>query len=237
MKLAIETCNDGTFVLSNDVNKINILPRGKYYIIQGCGKIDKVNSREKAFDVAISMLTKNNVIDVDGFINHLEAHGMDIDDNYQNTICNLIDYAISHECIAQNQFVDWLVSIISNITVEDVIGFVNSYWLDENYIRIKENLVFSIKEWVLANDVWPDVSGHVDMGPKKDLVRGYRIEVADMCGTRWLPIDLVDEDNLLAYFNNTEHREFYTANNYNPTGRICFIGYFRKENDEYVPID
>ena len=237
MKFAFETCNDGSLIISNAVNKITILPRGEYYLVQGCGKVDKVNSKEKACDIAISRLTKNNVIDIDGFINHLEAYGMDIDDNYRKTICNLIDYALRHECIVQNQFVDWLVSIISNITVEDVIGFVNSYWLDENYIRIKENLVFSIKEWVLANDIWPNASGHVDMGPKKDLSRGYRIEVADMCGTRWLPIDLVEEDNLLAYFNNTEHREFYTANNYNPTGRICFIGYFRKENDEYVPID
>ena len=237
MKIALETCNDGSFVVSNTINQITILPRGEYYLVQGCGQIDKVDSREKAFDIAISMLTNNNVMDIDGFINHLETHGMDIDDNYRKTICNLINYAIRHECIVQNQLVDWLVSIISNVTVQDVVGFVNNYWLNDEYIRIKESLVFSIKAWVLADEIWPDQSGHVDMGYKKDLARGYRIEATDMCGTRWLPIDLVEGDNIMAYFNNTEHREFYTANGYQLTGRICFIGYFRKENDEYVPID
>jgi hypothetical protein len=70
-------------------------------------------------------------------------------------------------------------------------------------------------------------SSRVDCGHKKNLFRGYRIEVSDMTGTRWLPIDLVGNESLSSHFNNDDHLDFYKTNNHRPTGRIVFIGYFR----------
>ena len=236
MKCEIETCNDGSFVMSNIVNKVRIIPKNTHYIVQGCGNIKNVESREKAFDAAFSLLATNSVIDVDGFINHLEMQ-MDIGDSYRQTIYNIIDYGIHHECLVQNQFVDWLTSLLANVKVEDVVRFMNDYWLNADYLLIKENQMFIITEWVLSNDIWPDTIGHVDMGPKNDLARGYRIEVQDLCGTKWLPIDFVHSDNIMAHFNDDAHCELYTINNFMPTGKISFMGYFKKVGDEYEPID
>ncbi len=236
MKIMLETCNDGSFTLSNLTNQIRIVPTGTSYMITAYGHIETASSREKAFDRAISILTTNNVINIEGFIKHLETQ-QDVERTYLGTIYNIIMYGIKHECIAPNQFADWLASMIYGVTIEDVLPFINSYWLDDDYIELKNNQVFSVKEWVLANELWPELTAHVDMGNKPNLARGYRIEVQDMTGTKWLPIDIMEVDNLNKYFNDADHRDFYNANNCQPTGKICFIGYFRKTDDGYVPID
>lgn len=236
MKFTIETCPDNTYIVANAVNKVLIKSYGDHFVVSGCGIVKKVANREVAFDTAISALTFNNVIDVDGLL-HCMSMQCDLDDNYKNTICNLIAYGIRHECLVPNQFVDWLVSIVANIKVTDVVRFMNDYWLSPDYICLKEKQAFYIDAWVLSDEIWPETIGHVDMGYRENLARGYRVEVSDMTGTRWLPIDFVDGDNLISYFNDDEHVEFYDANNYAPTGRISFMGYFRFIDGEYVPID
>lgn len=236
MTCVIETRSDGVYVVSNTVNQVLIKAYGDYYIVSGSGKLVKAKNRTEAFGTAFDILNANNVINVDGFIEQLSIYS-DIDDNYKATIYNIIAYGIKHECLVHNQFVDWLVSIVANITVYDVIPYMNNYWLNEEYMRIKTHQAFLINQWVLSDEIWPETIGHVDMGNKTNLFRGYRIEVADMVGTRWLPIEIVENESIMEYFNNDEHLEFYKVNNYTPTGRISFMGYFRFVNDEYVPID
>ena len=236
MKITIETRPDNTYVVSNAINNIVIKSLNDYYLLSGCGIVKKIPSRDAAFGEAFNILSNNNVIDVDGLLRYMSLQN-DIDDNYKATICNLIAYGIRHECLAPNQFVDWLVNILANINVSEIVRFTNDYWLSPDYICLKERQSFYIDAWVLSDEIWPETVGHVDMGYRENLSRGYRIEVSDMTGTRWLPIDLVDDDNVVAYFNNEEHLEFYEANGYTPTGRISFMGYFRAIGDEYVPID
>ncbi len=240
MKFVVEKQNNGSFIMSNDINSVTIAARSgsRYTVIYGNKEIMTYLTREAAFDAGLRLLESNNVINVYGFIEHL-AYQMDIDDNYRATIQKIVEYGLRHECLVQNQLVDWLVEIIANISVYDVILFVNDYWLNADYISLKEKQMFTVKAWVLSNEIWPETIGHVDVGPKDNLVRGYRIEVADMVGTKWLPIDCVENnESLINHFNDDSHREFYSLNNYHPTGRISFMGYFRPtDNGEYDAID
>ena len=248
MKFTIETMKDGICEISNDMNTIIVKPvysmnpenpyDKDWQVIYGT-RVTQYHTRESACTAAIRLLDYNNVIDVVGFLEHLSTIGFDDIDNYAATLHNIIEYGLRHECLVQNQLVDWLVQIIAGISVADVVIFVNDYWLNADYLKIKESQYFVLNEWVAASDVWDNAVARVDCGHKHGLSRGYRIEVADMTGTKWLPVDCINNnDTLSSYFNNDEHVDFYKANNYRPTGRISFMGYFKlNEDDEYELID
>lgn len=239
MEITVNQLARGVYEISNQMNTIRLeyarnmrynTLDGKYYpgwSYSFNGEKHFAANKKAGMNAIFNILRSHNAFDIEGFLNHLDARGSDIDEHYAKTIRNIVEYGIRHECLAENQLVDWLVQIIDNAEIEDVVLFTNDMWLDEKYLQIKNNQYFILKEWVLANEIWPDETGRVDCGHKKNLLRGYRIEVSDMTGTRWLPIDLVGSESLSVHFNNDDHLDFYKTNNYRPTGRIVFIGYFR----------
>lgn len=91
--------------------------------------------------------------------------------------------------------------------------------------------MFKLKEYVPANEIWPNAKGCIDHGYKSGLVRGYNIEVKLKDGsTDWLSCAYIHEDPQ-EYFNDEFHRWYYAEHNWTPTGRICFRGYGVEEYD------
>ena len=85
--------------------------------------------------------------------------------------------------------------------------------------------MFSITEYVPANEIWPTAEPHVDHGYIPSLVRGYNIEVRTQDGNiDWMSCSYIHEDPEY-YFNNGYYPEFLADLNLVATGRICFRGY------------
>jgi hypothetical protein len=226
---------NGAYLLSNDVMKITVEPA----IPAGCKHISGYNvcvNRTKTFypnkiaalEAANQILSQNNVINVEGFIEHLETISLiDLSEDYIATIRNIIDYGLRHECLAPNQFVDWLISMIAGLDKHNVVKFINSYWLDDNYRLIKENQHFVVKEWVNSSDVKEGYPGFLDMGVKRGMYRAYRIECKTPDGTVWIQ-GFVAKESIMEHFNGPFYLDTYNYRGYKPTGRIAFMGYFKR---------
>lgn len=239
MDITVNQLAKGVYEISNQMNTIRLeysrnmrysTLDGKYHPGWGYwfnGEKHFAANKAAGMNAIFNILRSHNAFDIEGFLNHLDAKGSDIDEHYAKTIRNIVEYGLRHECLAENQLVDWLVKIIYSADIEDVVLFTNDMWLNDKYLQIKNNQYFIFKEWVMAHEIWHNETSRVDCGHKKNLCRGYRIEVSDMTGTRWLPIDLVGDETLSSHLNDEDHLDFYKENNYRPTGRIAFMGYFR----------
>lgn len=245
MQITVNQLRRGIYDISNEMNTIRLeysrsmryeTLDGKYHPGWGFyfnGVKHIALDKKSAMNEIFKILRSHNAFDIEGFLNHLDNKDSDIDEHYSKTIRNIVEYGLRHECIAENQFVNWLVQIIHNVDVEDVVLFTNDMWLDEKYRQIKNNQYFIFKEWVLANEIWPEEISRVDCGPKKDLWRGYRIEVANNYENMWLGTEYFKEGTPLAsVFNDDTHLNFYRQNGWNPTGRISFMGYFKLVSPE-----
>lgn len=99
--------------------------------------------------------------------------------------------------------------------------------------------MFTIKEYVPANEIWSTAEAYIDSGYKPNLVRGYNVEVMTSDGkTDWLSTEWIHGDPK-EEFNDDFHQYYYKNHGWKPTGRICFRGYGREvydpdERDYYI---
>ncbi len=87
-----------------------------------------------------------------------------------------------------------------------------------------------IKEYVPANEIWPNAKVYIDKGYKSGLVRGYNVEVTKNGVTDWMSCEYIHgepEEELFDEF----HQFWYRDCGVIPTGRISFRGYAREEYD------
>ena len=87
-----------------------------------------------------------------------------------------------------------------------------------------------IKEYVPANEIWPNSMSHIDKGFMPGFVRGYNVEVTKNGVTDWMSCEYIHgepEEELFDEF----HQFWYTNCDVTPTGRICFRGYAHEEYD------
>lgn len=85
--------------------------------------------------------------------------------------------------------------------------------------------MFTIKEYVPANNIWPNSKSYVDKGHINGYVRGYNIEVITSTGeTKWLSCEWTN-DSPEIYFDDDFHNWYNSEHQWIPTGRICFRGY------------
>ena len=241
MEITINQTKRGCYELSNKMNTVKVeysqnmrydTLDGRYHPGWGVyfnGEKQIFANKETAFNAAKRILRSHNAFDIEGFIKHLDNKDDELDSRYITTIRNIVEYGLRNECIVENQFVDWIVSIISNAEVYDVVLFMNEMWLKEDYLQIKANQYFVMKGWALASEIWPDEKGRVDCGYKKGLYRGYRINVRNSDGkTSWLPTDfIIDNQPLAEVFNDENHLKIYREENCTPTGIITFLGYYK----------
>ena len=241
MEIVVNQLKRGVYEVSNQMNTIRLEYAqnmrydtfdGRYhpgwgFRFNGTSYVykDKVTAMNAAFD----FLRKHNAFDIEGFLNHMDnKYSDELDEMFAKTIRNIIDYGLKNECLTENQFVDWLVKILYNAEVEDVVLFTNDMWLDEKYLQIKNNQYFIFKGWSMAHEIWPSEISRVDCGPKKNLWRGYRIEITNNSETKWLGTEYVkDNETLASVFNDELHLNYYRNNNWKPTGNIAFMGYFK----------
>lgn len=91
--------------------------------------------------------------------------------------------------------------------------------------------MFFIKEYVPANQIWPNAKNYKDRGYISGYVRGYNIEVELTNGsTEWLSCEWINSAPEHE-FDNEFHRWRNSEHDWKPTGRICFRGYGIEEYD------
>ena len=92
--------------------------------------------------------------------------------------------------------------------------------------------MFILREYVPANEIWPEAKVYIDHGYRSGLQRGYNIEVALRDGsTSWLSCEWTSHSNPDEFFNDEFHTWSYKEHGWKPTGRICFRGYGEERYD------
>ena len=158
MEITVNQLAKGVYEISNQMNTIRLeysrnmrysTLDGKYHPGWGYwfnGEKHFAANKTAGMNAIFNILRSHNAFDIEGFLNHLDAKGSDIDEHYAKTIRNIVEYGLRHECLAENQLVDWLVKIIYSADIEDVVLFTNDMWLNEKYLQIKNNQYFIFKE-------------------------------------------------------------------------------------------
>ena len=94
--------------------------------------------------------------------------------------------------------------------------------------------MFILREYVPANEIWPDAKVYIDHGYRSGLVRGYNIEVRLRDGsTSWLSCEWTAHTDPKELFNDEFHSWSYKEHGWKPTGRICFRGYGEERYDPH----
>jgi hypothetical protein len=244
MNITVNMLQRGVYEISNEMNTICLKysPVMRYDTFDGRyhpgwgfyfnGEKYVYINKNSAIDAAFGILRRHNAFDIEGFLAYLDDKGDELDERYTKTIRKIVEYGLRHECIAENQFVDWLVAMIYDAEIRDVVLFTNDMWLNDEYKKIKKSQYFIFKSWVYASDIWPDEKPRIDCGYKKGYYRGYRIEVKDeQDRTSWLRTEyLIDNQHLIDVFNTDKYISQYEAEKCRPTGRVTFLGYYK-----YIP--
>ena len=85
--------------------------------------------------------------------------------------------------------------------------------------------MFTVNEYVPANQIWSTAKSYEDMGYIDGYVRGYNVEVQLTSGkTEWLSCEWIS-GNPEVYFNDDFHKWYNAEHQWNPTGRVSFRGY------------
>ena len=87
-----------------------------------------------------------------------------------------------------------------------------------------------IKEYVPANEIWPNAMTHFDKGYQSGFVRGYNVEVTKNGVTHWMGCEYIHGEPSEELFDEF-HQFLYSNCEVIPTGRISFRGYAREEYD------
>jgi hypothetical protein len=172
-------------------------------------------------------MVQNDLFDVKRFLDHI-VYKYDIPEGYSQTIQLMIQYGLQKENEQVDQFVSWFERIVCELCLWDILPFASDTILGQENRKLKDRLHFLTKEWVLASTIMQLGIDRVDCGAKKGLYRCYRIEVCGENGSRWLlPEYLNEKDVAELFFNDSIHLNYYKKNKVEPTGRICFMGYYR----------
>ena len=83
----------------------------------------------------------------------------------------------------------------------------------------------NIREYVPANEIWPNATTYIDKGYKPGLVRGYNVECINKDGNPyWFSCEYIHGDPDEELFDDF-HMSWYADCGCTPTGRISFRGY------------